>query len=164
MQEQGEKVVSGLKEIHGEFAQLSELGEMERDYAQKLVDSLRLLQSVIDNVIPIAKEALGDRFAYVQEAFLASDAVLLMRDSNGELFSMPLSRLDSSEILSIVQEVTPSLKKLISDKRRETGERVEILERILKELKKVSAPIKGREAKDSKEIEEDIVSASLASE
>ena len=46
-------IVSQLTALQSEYAQLSELDEMEKNYILKLVDSLKELQSGIDSAIPL---------------------------------------------------------------------------------------------------------------
>lgn len=150
--------------MQGEYAQLSELEEMERNYAGKLVESLKAIQSVVEDPIPIEKAALGPKYRYVKEAFLASDAVVVMFNNTGISSAIPLSRFKSSEILSVVQSTTPHLKKVIATKRRETGDRVELLEKILKEMKKTGGAIGRPTPQYQAPQEEDLVSSSITSE
>jgi hypothetical protein len=161
-----EGIISELKAMQGEFAQLAELEEMERSYADKLVDSLKIIQAIIDDAIPVEKSALGPRYKNVKEAFLASDAVVVMMGNSGIQSAVPLSRFKSNEILAVVQSATPQLKKLIAKKRAETGDRVELLERILKELKKAGTTLKPQVSMDEPRVaeEDDLISRALANE
>jgi hypothetical protein len=166
VQKRDEAILSELKEVQAEYAQLSELEEMEHDYAEKLVASLKEVQAAIDQVIPIERVALGPSFRYAKEAYLGSDAIVILLNNTGISSAIPLTKFKSSEILSIVQSATPHLKKAIAIKRKETSERVEILERILKEMKKTGTSVK-RQAVDYQgqaPVEEDLVSSSIASE
>lgn len=160
---QADMVVSQLRDIQGEFAQLSELEETEANHARKLVDSLRLIQSAVDDVVPLNISSLGDGYANAKDAYLASDCVVVVTKSDGSRETMPLSKLGSREILAVVQEATPLLKKLIMEKRKAASDRVELLERILKEFKKAGSSL--RQGKPQTEsAEQDLVSRSLASE
>ena len=159
----GDTVISQLRDLQGEFAQLSELDEMEHNYAQKLVDSFKLLQSVAENVIPLRSDAIGNKYGKVTKAFMAADCVVVMTDDEGDTKALPLARFRSNEILTIVQDATPHLKKIITEKKRATSERVEVLERILKELKKAGSTLK-QTRQELQPLEEDLVSSSIASE
>jgi hypothetical protein len=165
-----DKIINELKDMQGEFAQLSELEEMERSYAEKVIESLKVIQAVVDDTIPIERAALGPKFKYVKEAYLASDAVVILMGASGIQSAIPLSRFKSNEILAVVQSATPHLKKLIAQRRSETGERVELLERILKEVKKAGTTLKepARESSEAREPrigdEEDLISSALAKE
>lgn len=162
------KIITELREIQEEYSQLSELEEMERNYADKLVDSLKVIQASVEEVIPVDKSALGPSYKYVKEAYLTRDAVVVLMNASGIQSAIPLSNLKSGEILAVVQNAAPHLKKIIADKRSETGDRVELLEKVLKEIKKAGKVLKeptadepvGRKVAD----EEDLISSALAKE
>ena len=159
----GESIISELKEVQGEYAQLSELEQMEHEYADKLVQALKEVQSAVEEVIPVERIALGPSYRYAKEAFLGSDAVVILLNNSGISSAIPLTKFKSSEILSVVQSVTPHLKKAIALKRRETAERVELLERILKEMKKTGSSVKRSVPEYQAPADEDLVSSSIAS-
>lgn len=158
----GDFIISELKEVQAEYAQLGELEEMEHDYAEKLVQSLKEVLGAIDEVIPLEKQALGPGYRYAKEAFLGGDAVVVLMNNSGVSSAIPLMKFKSGEILSIVQSATPHLKKAIATKRKETGDRVEILERILKEMKKMGSSVKRQAPQHSAPVEDDLVSSSIA--
>ena len=56
-------IVDDLTELQSEFAQLSELDEMERNYTRKLIESLKVLQSQVDVALPLQKESLGPAYS-----------------------------------------------------------------------------------------------------
>ncbi len=163
-QKSGEAIISELKEVQGEYAQLSELEELERENANKLVSALKEVQTAVDEVIPIERVALGPSYRYAKEAYLGSDAVVILLNNSGISSAIPLTRFKSGEILSIVQSATPHLKKAIAQKRKETADRVELLERILKELKKTGSAVKRQAPDYQAPTEEDLISSSIASE
>ena len=122
----GDSIIAELKELQGEHAQLTELEEMERDYAEKLINALKEVQSGIDEVIPLEKTALGPAYRYAKEAYLGKEAVVILMNNTGISTALPLSKFKSPEILSIVQSATPPVKKGISLKRKPTAVRGEI--------------------------------------
>ena len=67
-QNDSESIIAELKELQGEHAQLTELEEMERDYAEKLNNALKEDQSAVDEVIPLERAALGPAYRYAKEA------------------------------------------------------------------------------------------------
>lgn len=158
----GESIISELKDVQAETSQLSELEEMEHDYAEKLVQALKEVQGAVDEVIPIERAALGPSYRYAKEAFLGSDAVVILLNNSGVSASIPLTKFKSSDILAIIQSATPHLKKAIAVKRKETAERVELLERILKEMKKTGSSVKRQAPEYHASVEEDLVSSSIA--
>ena len=159
----GDSIFADLKEVQGEYVQLSELEEMERDYAEKLVGAMKEVQGAVDEVVPIERAALGPSFRYAKEAYLGSAAVVILLNTSGISSAIPLTKFKSGEILSIVQSVTPHLKKAIALKRKETAQRVELLERIFKEMKKTGTSAKREVAAQYQApVEDDLVSSSLA--
>jgi hypothetical protein len=161
----GDSIISDLKEVQGEYVQLSELEEMEHDYAEKLVQALKEVQGAVDEVVPIERSALGPSYRYAKEAYLGNDGLVILMNNNGISTSIPLRKFKSGEILSIIQSVVPHLKKAIALRRKEVAQRVELLEHIFKEMKKTGAT--GTSAKRvtpeyQAPVEEDLVSSSLS--
>jgi len=158
-----DSIIPVLRDIQGEFAQLTELEEMEHSYAEKLIDSFRIMQTAVDMALPLSKSVLGDEYQGFDSAFLAAEAVVVLKRADGSSTSLPLSRFKSREIMLILHEATPPLRKAISEKRKDIGERVELMEKILKELKKASSSMKQRK-QELEPPEEDLVSSSIASQ
>ena len=158
-----DSIVSQLTALQSEYAQLSELDEMERNYILKLVDSLKALQSGIDSAIPLHVAALGISRSKAKEAYLASDGVVIIHEEGGKPISVPLSRFPAKDVLAIVQDATPEIGRIVSERRREIGARVELLERVLKEMKKAGGMV--RQARPAiADADEDLVQNSIASE
>jgi Sec-independent protein translocase protein TatA len=159
-QEQQEKAdqgaggfVDSLREIQGEYIMLGELYEKQKSYGAKLSDMMKTLQYEVDTTIPIRPEALGRP---CRAAYLVSEGVVVVFDSNGGMTSKPLYTLAPDVIISIIQECTPELQRLLSEKRRAESGKVKSMERVLKELKKAQATFKQtrREEMDVDEDEE----------
>jgi hypothetical protein len=157
-------IVDDLTSLQSEFAQLSELDEMERNYTRKLIESLKLLQSEVDVALPLQKESLGPAYSKAKEAYLASDCVVIVVGEDDGKSSIPLTHFDPKYVLTIVKEATPALAKIISERRKEVGSRVDILERILKEVKKAGSMAKQNDRITPKAAEEDLVQNSITSE
>ncbi len=128
-----------LRDIQGEYMMLGELYEKQRSYGQRLADMMKTMQFEVDTVIPIRPEALGRP---CRAAYLVSEGVVVVFDSNGGMTSKPLYALSPEVIISIIQECTPELQRLLSDKRRNESNKVKSMERVLKELKKAQATFK----------------------
>ena len=157
-------IVDDLTSLQSEFAQLSELDEMERNYTRKLIESLKILQSEVDVALPLRNENLGPAYSTAKEAYLASDCVVIIVGADGNKSSIPLTHLESKYVLAIVKEATPTLAKIISERRKEVGSRVDLLERILKEVKKAGNMAKSTERSVPQAAEEDLVQNSITSE
>lgn len=135
----GAGFVDSLRDIQGEYIMLGDLYEKQKSYGSKLSDMMKSLQGEVDTIIPIRPEALGQP---CRAAYLVSEAVVVVFDSNGGLSSKPLYTLSPDVIVSIIQECTPELQRLLSEKRRAETSKVRSMERVLKELKKAQTTFK----------------------
>ena len=162
--EEDDKLVDQLTSIQTEYAQLSELDEMERNYVLKLIDSLKALQSGIDTAITLHVAALGIFRSKAKEAYLGSDGVVIVKEEGEEKpISVPLARFAAKDVLAIIKDATPEIARVVSERRREIGARVELLERVLKEMKRAGGIM--RQARPAAiDVEEDLVQDSIASE
>lgn len=140
-----------LREIQGEYMMLGELYEKQKSYGQRLSEMMKTLQFEVDTVIPIRPEALGRP---CRAAYLVSEGVVVVFDPSGAMSSKPLYSLPSEAIISIIQECTPELQRLLSEKRRSESNKVKSMERVLKELKKAQATFK-QTKRDDASVEED---------
>ena len=140
-----------LREIQGEYMMLGELYEKQKSYGQRLSEMMKTLQFEVDTVIPIRPEALGRP---CRAAYLVSEGVVVVFDASGAMTSKPLYTLPSESIISIIQECTPELQRLLSEKRRSECNKVKSMERVLKELKKAQATFK-QTKRDETAIEEE---------
>jgi hypothetical protein len=163
-EDQSGSIVEDLTSLQSEFAQLSELDEMERNYTRKLIESLKLVQSEANVALPLKKESLGPAYSYAKEAFLASDCVVVVIGEDDTKTSIPLTRFDPKYVLSIVREATPALNKIISERRKDVGSRVDVLERILKEVKKAGSMAKQTERSSPQGPIDDLIQNSITSE
>ena len=159
-------IVGELTALQSEFAQLSELEEMEQTYVVKLIDSLKVLQSGVDVALSLHKEALGPAYASAKEAYLASEGVVIITSEDGKMTSLPLAKFQTKVVLDIVEDATPELGRMISERRKGAGARVELLERILKELKKAGNLMKqsGHPGAAPQPVEDDLVQNSITSQ
>jgi hypothetical protein len=145
--------VDSLREIQGEYIMLGELYEKQKSYGQRLSDMMKSLQFEVDTVIPIRPEAVGKQ---CKSAFLVSEGVVVMTEGNGSVSSKPLYNLPPEVIISVIQECTPELQRLLAEKRRNESNKVKSMERVLKELKKAQTTFKQtkRDEADSEEEED----------
>ncbi len=159
-----EKFAAGLKELQSEVAQLSELDEMERTYSLRLIDSIKLLQSEIDVGIPLHVGLLPAYQSNIKTAYLVSEGVVVMTDKDGATLTLPLTHLKPQDILAVVQDATPALREIISEKRKLVGGRVDILERILRDMKKAGSSMKQSKHDVMDAGEDDLIRSSLTNE
>ncbi len=144
--------VDSLREIQGEYIMLTELYEKQKSYGQKLTEMMRALQFEVDATIQIRPEALGEP---LRAAYLVSEAVVVVFDKNGGMSSRPLHRYPPSVIVAVIEECTPELRRLISEKRLTETNKVRSLERVLRELKKAQATFK-QSRRDELDLTEDV--------
>jgi hypothetical protein len=163
-EDQSGSIVEDLTSLQSEFAQLSELDEMERNYTRKLIESLKMVQSEANVAIPLKKESLGPAYSYAKEAFLASDCVVVVIGEDDSKSSIPLTRFEPKHVLSIVREATPALNRIISERRKDVGSRVDVLERILKEVKKAGSMAKQSERSAPQPPIDDLIQNSITGE
>ena len=130
---------------------LGDLYEKQRSYGSKLSEMMKTLQFEVDTIIPIRPEALGKP---CRAAYLVSEAVVVVFDASGGLTSKPLYTLSPDVIVAIIQECTPELQRLLSEKRRAETSKVRSMERVLKELKKAQSTFK-QTKRDELEAEEE---------
>jgi hypothetical protein len=114
--------------------------------------------------LPLKKESLGPAYSYAKEAFLASDCVVVVIGEDDTKSSIPLTRFEPKHVLSIVREATPALNKVISERRKDVGSRVDVLERILKEVKKAGSMAKSTERSAPQAPIDDLIQNSITSE
>jgi hypothetical protein len=157
-------IVGELTALQSEYAQLSELEEMEQTYVVKLIDALKVLQAGVDVALSLHKEALGPAYSSAKDAHLASEGVVIVTSDDGKMSSLPLSKFQTKVVLDIVEDATPELGRIIAERRKGAGARVELLERILKELKKASSLMKqGGGQAAHQPVEDDLVQNSITS-
>lgn len=134
--EESGNFTDSLRDIQGEYIMLTELYEKEKSYGQRLTDMMKTLQDEVDSTIAIRPEAIGDG---CREAYLVSEAVVVIVDGSGNRVSRPLYKLPAATIVSVIEECTPELRRLLFEKRKTESNKVRSLERVLKELKKAQA-------------------------
>jgi Sec-independent protein translocase protein TatA len=140
-----------LRDIQGEYIMLTELYEKEKSYGQRLAEMMKALQNEVDSTITIRPDAIGGQ---CKEAYLVSEAVIVLVDNNGNRVSRPLSKLPAATIVSVIEECTPELRRLLFEKRRLESNKVKSLERVLRELKKAQATFKQSKREEVDEQEE----------
>ena len=158
--EESGSFVDSLRDIQGEYIMLTELYEKEKSYGQKLSEMMKTLQFEVDATIQIRPDAIGEP---CKEAYLVSEAVVVLVDSAGNRVSRPLHRLPANTIVSVIEECTPELRRLLSEKRKSESSKVRSLERVLKELKKAQATFK-QSKRDEAEIPEEEAKEDLKEE
>ena len=153
-----------MRDVQSEAAQLVEIEELEAAQAQKLVESMKVLQAGIETAIAIKPQALGEPLVHLKQAIVGADAVILGLDADGKPVSTPLSSLKPANILGVVTEWTPKLRERIQTRKKESEARLYLMEKILREFKEGSAAIKTSRKQFHESVESDLVRESLEKE
>ncbi|MGD1054673.1 MAG: hypothetical protein ABR867_01135 [Nitrososphaerales archaeon] len=149
--EEAGNFTDSLRDIQGEYIMLTELYEKERSYGQRLTEMMKTLMDEVDSAISIRPDAIGGQ---CKDAYLVSEAVVVLVDNSGNKISRPLYKLPAATIVSVIEECTPELRRLLSEKRKSESYKVRSLERVLKELKKEQATFKQSRRDEMEEQEE----------
>jgi len=129
-------LIEGLLDIQRQYLALANLYERQNLYTQRLAELIKSLLHEADATIPISPQVIGEK---ITAAYLVSDAVVVMVDLNRRMTSRPLQSFPANVIVSVIEESTKELGRLISEKRRAETEKVDSLERVFTELSRAQA-------------------------
>lgn len=149
--------VEGIRDIQAQYMMLADLQEKEKTYTARLTDVVKTIQREADEVIPLRPELIGDK---CQAAYLVSDAVVVMFDVHRHMSSKPLGAFPADVMVSVIEDSANALRQMIAERRRARGERVESLEKVLKEVKKAQATL--REARAGEPLTEGLETVNSA--
>lgn len=153
-----------MRDVQSEAAQLAEIEELESAQALKLVESMKVLQAGIETAVTIKPQSLGEPLIHLKQAIIGADAVIIGLDAEGRPVSTPLSALKPVDIMNVVTEWTPKLREKILSKKKESQERLYMMEKILREFKEGSTAIKNSRKQFYESVESDLVRDSLEKE
>ncbi|MDV3243925.1 MAG: hypothetical protein LYZ66_01970 [Nitrososphaerales archaeon] len=157
-------LVREMRDTQSEAAQLSEIEELEYTQAQKLVESMKVLQESVETAINIRPQSLGEPLLHSRQAIIGSDAVIIGLDVDGKPFSKPLSSLHPRDILAVVGEWTPRLREKILERKKESENRLYLIEKALHQFKEGASAIKDSRKQFLESVESDLVRDTLEKE
>jgi len=140
--EKGLGYLDELREIQDQYRELSDLHEKQKVYAEQLSEIVRALQREADATIPLRPSILGDQWS---AAYLVSDAVVVMFDLHREMTSKPLSKFPPSVVVAVIEECASELGRQLAKKREAESEKVETLEKVLREISRAHPYRRARE-------------------
>ncbi len=131
-----EDIVSSIGLLKEEAAQISELSELERQYATETISYLKRLIEPLNTSFHIDPRGVMKGDGSVTDIVLTPQGtVCLVRKEN--VVSKPIESLQTETLVNIIQQVIPQVKNHVSVKREKMTARVNMLERVTKELRKV---------------------------
>ncbi len=122
-----------------------ELIEIERTYSAEAVTQFKRIIAALGTSYNV-KDAWSGR-ADIDKAVLTAQGDICIFYSSGTVQSKPLESISSETLLKILTLAVPEVKRTLSEKRQITGLRASILERVAKELSKVSDESQERTAR-----------------
>ena len=157
-------LVREMRDAQSEAAQLSEIEELEYAQAQKLVESMKVLQESVEPAINIRPQSLGEPLLHSKQAIIGSEAVIIGLDGEGKPFSKPLASLRPADILAVVEEWTPKLREMLVERKKESENRLYLIEKVLHEFKEGASAIKESRKQFYESVESDLVRDTLEKE
>ncbi|MDG6918265.1 MAG: hypothetical protein JRN62_02305 [Nitrososphaerota archaeon] len=116
--------------IQGDISQLSEVKELMDEQVAKLVSVLRLLQAKVGASIPIETSLLGEPLVHAKRAEIGVNADIFGYDADDAPFSMSLASLPTDNLLAVVREWVPALKKKLADDKDKMQEALYVIQKM----------------------------------
>ncbi|MEM3386893.1 MAG: hypothetical protein QXN08_04390 [Nitrososphaerales archaeon] len=148
-----------VRETQSTLAQLIEMHDLQTNYTLRLLGSLRSLQAFIKDTIPVDPNKLGCPYHNIKEAYLLPEAQILMIREDGKIASESLTSLEPAKVLAVLEECLPAINQIIAAKKQMVEERVELLEQLVKEFKKINETLN---PVDESNLAEDVVQKALS--
>ncbi len=131
-----EDILSSIGLLREETAQISELSELERQYAIETIGYLKRLIEPLNTSFHVDPRGVMKGDGTVTDIVLTPQGtVCLVRKEN--VVSKPLESLQTETLVNIIQQVIPEVKDHVAAKRQKMTNRINMLEKVTKELRKV---------------------------
>jgi hypothetical protein len=134
-------IALSIRTLQEESLQISELSEMERNYAAEVSSLLRQLIEPLNTAYHIKPGSVSNRDATLTDVVLTPQGMLFFMHNHGTINSKTLENLPSEVLVKILAEVVPQVKKVMIDKRQKISARVATLEKIGREFKKIAPTV-----------------------
>jgi uncharacterized coiled-coil protein SlyX len=131
-------ILEAIEETQSTLAQLTELQDLQKNYITRLVEDLKALLAYIKEALPLDPTKLGCPYHNIREAYLVGEAQLVMVDKDAKMLTQHLLNLEPEKIITIIEESVPTINRIIASKKQTLEERVDLLERLIKEFKKIN--------------------------
>lgn len=131
-----EEILSAITMLKEESAQIGELSELERQYATETINYIKKLIEPLNTSFHIDPHTVMKGDGSITDIVLTPQGTIcLVKKEN--VVSKPLESLQTETLVNIIQQVLPEIKDHVASKREKMTSRVNMLERVAKELKKV---------------------------
>ncbi|HKW05515.1 MAG TPA: hypothetical protein VJN71_09480 [Nitrososphaerales archaeon] len=131
-----EDILSAITMLKEESAQIGELSELERQYATETINYIKKLIEPLNTSFHIDPHTVMKGDGSITDIVLTPQGTIcLVKKEN--VVSKPLESLQTETLVNIIQQVLPEIKDHVASKREKMTSRVNMLERVAKELKKV---------------------------
>jgi hypothetical protein len=130
---------SAIKVLQEESRQMVELVEIEKAYAAESVVQLKRIIEPLGVSFNVRDAWNTSKGESVDKAVLTPEGMVCVIYTNGTVQTKPLERIRSDALLKIMSIAIPEVKQCLVERRQITSLRAGVLERIAKELGKVSS-------------------------
>ena len=156
--EEAGDLLGPLKDIQEEFLQITELASTEKNYTKELANLLKQVLFVLKASVPISSEVFK---MAVKDAALSSEGNVLVIHDDGLISSKPLDEFDSETAVKVISDCLPKLRVVATNHRKRIGARVNVLEEVIRELRKLVRALREEKVEKPGESVEDIVKSAL---
>ena len=131
--------MESLKRLRDDVGQISELSSEERNLVKTFsLAFLKLMEPLAKN-IPVDVEVLPRRLGRVERANIIPNGQLVLLHQNGRMESVDLVEVGNRDLLvTIVSDVLPKFKELVSERREKIEKRITFLSEITRELQNIA--------------------------
>ncbi len=134
-----EEVVESLKRLREDVGQISELSSEEGNLVRTFSLSFLKLMDPLAKNIPVDVDVLPRRLGRVERANIIPNGQLVLLHQNGRMESIDLVEVGNRDLLiTVVSEVLPKFKELVSERREKIEKRITFLSEITRELQNIA--------------------------
>jgi hypothetical protein len=134
-----EEVVESIKRLREDIGQISELSFEEENLVRTFTLAFLKLMEPLAKNIPVDVEILPQKLRRVERANIISNGQLVLLHQNGRMESVYLVDKENRDLLvTVVSDVLPKFKKLVSERREKIEKRINFLSEITRELQNIA--------------------------
>jgi hypothetical protein len=138
-QESSADLSLSIKDLQAEFQQISELTELERNYALEILGLLKGLIEPLNVSLHVKPSAVSKSDNTIKDVVLTPQGTICIVRDNGAINARPFDSLPSEALMRILTEVIPEVRRLLVERRQKINGRVGMLEKVVREFRKFAA-------------------------